>query len=319
MDTMIIIVIIGLMVFCLCISSAVGGYFWYDSQQQAEIVAKKPVEEVKAVPTTQTEKPVEKPIENPVEKSVEKPIEKPVEKPIETPVVPVEDKTPTKIPLEATDLSITSFWDNTAFPVSNLIDDKADTFGHTKNGAVEAIKITLKQEVPIVKVIIENRRDCCKDRIKNAKLSIKKADNTEVKVETIADEKDTYTFDYSSSPIIGKIITLAQSANYLNIGEISVYTTATAMKTYPGKAIWKCFEGINVPLTLTSAGDVACMGTNSKDCAWKTNQDECKALIANPVAPLNPLSCGEGHTMFWGGPGYDSPDHWCSKGKLLLK
>jgi hypothetical protein len=65
-------------------------------------------------------------------------------------------------------------------------------------------------------------------------------------------------------------------------------------------------------------GDVQCMSNNRKDCVWKADEAQCNAAVTTPVVPLDPLTCGDGHKAAWGGPGYDNPDHWCSKVKRLI-
>jgi hypothetical protein len=81
---------------------------------------------------------------------------------------------------------------------------------------------------------------------------------------------------------------------------------------------WKCLKGFTAPMRKDAKGDVQCMSNNHKDCAWKADETQCKTAVTTPVVPLDPLTCGNGHKAAWGSPGYDNPDHWCSKVKKLI-
>jgi hypothetical protein len=86
----------------------------------------------------------------------------------------------------------------------------------------------------------------------------------------------------------------------------------------PAPTPWKCLKGFTAPMRKDAKGDVQCMSNNHKDCVWKADEAQCQAAVTTPVTPLDPLTCGDGHKAAWGGPGYDNPDHWCSKVKRLI-
>jgi len=92
----------------------------------------------------------------------------------------------------------------------------------------------------------------------------------------------------------------------------------TAAPVPPPPTPWKCVKGFTAPMRKDAKGDVQCMSNNHKDCVWKPDEAQCQAAAATPVVPLDPLTCGDGHKAAWGGPGYDNPDHWCSKVKRLI-
>lgn len=95
--------------------------------------------------------------------------------------------------------------------------------------------------------------------------------------------------------------------------------TGTAPPAGQGAATpWKCVKGFTAPMRKDARGDVQCMSNNHKDCVWKADEAQCQAAATTPVIPLDPLTCGDGHKAAWGGPGYDNPDHWCSKVKRLI-
>jgi hypothetical protein len=97
-----------------------------------------------------------------------------------------------------------------------------------------------------------------------------------------------------------------------------VASKPAAPQTQAAAGPWKCVKGYNAPMRKDTKGDVQCMSNNHKDCTWKENEAQCQAVAATPVVPLDPLTCGDGHKAAWGSPGYDNPDHWCSKVKRLI-
>lgn len=94
--------------------------------------------------------------------------------------------------------------------------------------------------------------------------------------------------------------------------------TATA-NLGPRASAWQCLAGTPVPLRFSATGQVECMSSDGKNCAWQTDDAGCTGLLQSPVSPVNPLSCGEQHQQLYGITGYDTPEHWCSKGKVSLK
>lgn len=230
------------------------------------------------------------------------------------PTPPPEDTSPeVKVPLEAVDVSLSSLL--AGYPVGKLIDGNADTFSHTNDGNKEWIKITLKKEIPITKVLITNRKDCCRDRIVGATLTITNASGSTTFTEKIVDNKPVYTITPTKGTI-GKVILLQRpdSGKPLNIAEMEVYTRQSQLATYPPQENWRCVAGFDVPVTKNTAGDVQCMSANGHDCV----SGGCAANILNPPSPVKPLVCGEMHQKEWGGPGYNDPNHWCAKMKPLI-
>jgi hypothetical protein len=63
------------------------------------------------------------------------------------------------------------------FKPSMLIDGNKDNFVHTNNADFEWFLIDLGQEYEIEKVIITNRRSCCKHRLRNTIIELSKTVN----------------------------------------------------------------------------------------------------------------------------------------------
>jgi hypothetical protein len=81
--------------------------------------------------------------------------------------------------------------------------------------------------------------------------------------------------------------------------------------TIPPKP-WVCIPGINAPVRLNTVGDIQCMSSDGKNCLWQTSSQNCSTLIVNPIATVNPLTCGADSLAKWGATGYDTPGNWCN-------
>ena len=58
------------------------------------------------------------------------------------------------------------------FPVQNFVNGLANTFVHTSCYDVPWIVVDLGSDIPIYRIVIINRKDCCQSRILGAKLYI---------------------------------------------------------------------------------------------------------------------------------------------------
>lgn len=74
-------------------------------------------------------------------------------------------------------------------------DGDLSTFGHTTNVVDAQMQLDLGSEKVVHKVRIENRRDCCKERILDAVVTISNAANQTVCDLLITEVKDTYDID----------------------------------------------------------------------------------------------------------------------------
>lgn len=335
METMYIvmaIVFVVLIVLCLVIFIAVGGIgaFTYYKQQQ------KP-EKTKTEPTTKEtgETKVETKVVEPTQEETTK-TEVTTKPPISTPPVEKEPVTvvavsgmqviPTiteeiiaKIPIDISDITMSSILGT--FTEENLIDNNVMTFAHTSVGSADWIEVKLKKEMPIRKIIITNRQDCCQDRLKNTKVTIFNDSSVDVYNRMISEtDLTSTTIEIIPTNVInGRIIKLEQPSNVINIGELEIYTTSEALTTYPVLDNWRCgITSVSSPMSKNANGDVQCMSTNGKDCIVKTPKEECRKLIKKPPSDIKPLVCGEAHKKYWGSTGYDSPTHWCSVAKSLI-
>ena len=67
-----------------------------------------------------------------------------------------------------------------SYPSRNIVDGKGNTFVHTSGNEIPWIQVDLGTSLPIYKVVIVNRKDCCKERILGAVLSILDDSNTPI-------------------------------------------------------------------------------------------------------------------------------------------
>jgi hypothetical protein len=87
---------------------------------------------------------------------------------------------------------------------------------------------------------------------------------------------------------------------------------------------WQCINNLGnggpiTPIRMNDRGDIECISTNARDCAWGPI-NSCQGTIdrLGDSSKLDPLTCGAMHQSVWGGPGYDNPNHWCAKGRVEL-
>ena len=117
---------------------------------------------------------------------------------------------------------------------SNLMDGNLNNFAHTKK--VEDgmwMRVNLKTESSVTKVIVYNRDDCCKDRIVGASVFIKKGEEYVKDCGKINDAENFYTFNCEGD---GNVIEISQegTVGYWNIAEIQVYSIPANIIPSPG-------------------------------------------------------------------------------------
>ena len=140
------------------------------------------------------------------------------------------------LPLDPNDIVFSSYFQSGTFLSRNLLDNNLTTFGHTdKNGL---LKIQLRKKIRIKRIIIENRRDCCKDRLVGAKLDIMDGETliyTKVLTTDLFEAPDTLMTltinipDYQGT----SIVLTSKSDNVINIAEIKVMTYKSDIENYP--------------------------------------------------------------------------------------
>ncbi|RYE35995.1 MAG: hypothetical protein EOP48_29935, partial [Sphingobacteriales bacterium] len=85
---------------------------------------------------------------------------------------------------------------------------------------------------------------------------------------------------------------------------------------------WYCIDTTEIatPLRLNEYGDIECFSTDALNCYWNefTRQD-CLAVVAKYKDQFNPLACGIHHFVLWDMMGYDSPSHWCTTSRAIVK
>jgi len=188
---------------------------------------------------------------------------------------------------------------NDMFPNRNFVDGTENTFVHTSCGDVPWIQVDLGSEMPIYKIVIVNRKDCCQGRILGTVLSILNADQNPVYFSaSVSSTNATYAF-FPPNPAIQ--VDLPED-----------------LPPKPKPTPWVCLPEMPSPIHKNSDGDVECMSTNHHDCLWSSDAG-CQQTVARPPENIQPLVCGAMHNREWGGPGYDNPGHWCARAKNMIQ
>ena len=93
-------------------------------------------------------------------------------------------------------------------------------------------------------------------------------------------------------------------------------------RVYYAMKEWLCLDTLNgwyTPVRMNAAGDVECLSSNVRDCAWLRDPVQCGVAAAMLGAEnIKPLSCGKVHQATYGSDGYSDPKHWCAIGKKQL-
>jgi len=76
---------------------------------------------------------------------------------------------------------------------------------------------------------------------------------------------------------------------------------------------WRCTADMPTPINRNKDGEIQCMALDGKNCLWPGPLVNCEALLKSPPPNIQPLVCGAMHQKFYGGSGYNSPGHWCTK------
>lgn len=92
---------------------------------------------------------------------------------------------------------------------------------------------------------------------------------------------------------------------------------------HPITSSWRCdlLKNLGVIVRYID-GDIECLSHNGKDCIWNTTIENCLLLTQDKQQLrdlVHSLRCGEMHNEKWPGPGYNIPNHWCSKALRIYK
>lgn len=173
-------------------------------------------------------------------------------------------------------------------------------FAHTAGTDVPWVEVDLGAMTRIHKIVIWNRQDCCQSRIVGTVLSIL---NEEREAVYIANPIRTTNQTYTWMPPNGEVL----------VDKDPIVSQKSGKPTD-----WKCLPGMPSPIRRNDGGDIECMSYNAHDCLWGSDAN-CKNLLTNAnTAAIRPLVCGADHAQKWGGTGYDTPSHWCSRADDIL-
>ena len=85
---------------------------------------------------------------------------------------------------------------------SNILDGDLATMGHSQDTDVnQYVSIDLGSKKKIYKVVIENRRDCCKDRIQGARVELHNGTSSVIATPRITSASNTYTYKFDTNSV----------------------------------------------------------------------------------------------------------------------
>jgi hypothetical protein len=87
------------------------------------------------------------------------------------------------------------------FPASNSIDGNMNNFSHTSDARDNFIQVSYSSPVQVSKIVITNRKDCCKNRMIGTHLQLfsKSGETPDIGSIPITDTRDIYTFTFNGS------------------------------------------------------------------------------------------------------------------------
>jgi hypothetical protein len=109
-----------------------------------------------------------------------------------------------------TGASLSTDYDAANYPAAKLIDGNLNNFAHTQSTADAWMKVDLGSDKTIGKIIVNNRADCCQDRVIGSTVIVTKSDGTQTYSSSqITSASGSYSIPPSSS---------TPTYTYVNIG-----------------------------------------------------------------------------------------------------
>lgn len=123
--------------------------------------------------------------------------------------------------------SQSSNYSSSKFLAANTIDGNLNTFASTKKNTNSYWMVTLGQNSYINNIIVQNRRDCCQDRLSNFDVVIKDdKGNTVYSTNVKRTQEKQLTFNINNINKTGRTVTIVQlDDQYLHMAEVEVYGT----------------------------------------------------------------------------------------------
>lgn len=116
------------------------------------------------------------------------------------------------------------------FSASNAIDSYPHTFSHTQSETNAWWQVELPRDINITDITVQNRRDCCKDRIKDFDLIILDHDSKPVYTKHFEKVQDVYTIHNVGRT--GRTVKVQlRGKNYLHLANVSVYGNPVGYNT----------------------------------------------------------------------------------------
>ena len=127
-----------------------------------------------------------------------------------------------------------------AYPASNAVDGSSSTFTHTEDIANSYWQMTYTKDVPVQRIEIVNREDCCGNRLTGLVVRILDASNNTVATTTITATADGGTFTFTPpAGTRGRSIRIGLENNatngggnyYVTLAEVKVFSASVSQST----------------------------------------------------------------------------------------
>lgn len=164
---------------------------------------------------------------------------------------------------------------------NNAIDANILTFNHTQNDDNPWWQVILPRDIAIDKIVVNNRRDCCQNRLTNFDISILDQNYTQIATRHF-DSADPFA-TWTNVNQIGRIVKVQlKSKNYLHMSEVNVYGNA-----------------VNYSSLLEKPLSVDLLNEPKSYSANKSNDDQTNYMIINSNdLPYNTQSKSVSLSMF---------------------
>ncbi|MGF1736025.1 ImpA family metalloprotease [Photobacterium satsumensis] len=123
-------------------------------------------------------------------------------------------------------VTISSYYDESRFPASNLVDGKSSTIVHSQRGSSEWIEVDLENSAQIDALILTNRADCCQSRTENITLDLLDDSRNILWSSGPLGIQDEWLFDAQSGlpRSLTRYIRLESNNQYINISGLMAYS-----------------------------------------------------------------------------------------------
>ena len=150
--------------------------------------------------------------------------------------------------LDYSDITQSTYFDQNAFPATNLIDGDENTFNHTLGGVGQWVNLALTVPIQISALVVVNRVDCCQERAQGLQITLSgpNGQNSSIQLPNIIQMRYNIAIDgngnttyitpqsatiqptYGSSNNFNNIRITTTQSSFVNLGELYAYDQSGA-------------------------------------------------------------------------------------------